>query len=143
MGGGAMPCVFSSSALFEILFLAFRPTRLAISVLPSVVSDGSPGSCTLASPLGLFSFVEERSRFAAGGLPVSKTLFFLLPRWLLSGAVDSPSSPEASRDEGCSWSMVGILVEDGRVEVRFRFPPLEPVDDGDDIVFRDLVLVDG
>jgi hypothetical protein len=28
-----------------------------------------------------------------------------------------------------------VLIEDGRVEVRFRLPALEPADDGEDIIY--------
>lgn len=69
--------------------------------------------------------VDERSRFA-GGLPASVPFFLRL----LSGAVDSPSSPEASRDDAC---IAGGLVEFVSVEVRFRFPALDPPDEGDDM----------
>lgn len=96
MGGGAIICVFSSFSS-EMLFRPFFVTRFAISALPSVVSEGSPGSC---DPLGIFSWVDERNRFA-GGLDASIELPFLCFK-LGSGAVDSPSSPDASRDEFCS-----------------------------------------
>ena len=51
-----------------------------------------------------------------------------------SGAVDSPSSPEASRDEGCNKSIVDDLFADGIVAVLFRFPTPEPAEEGEDIV---------
>lgn len=135
MGGGAMVSGKFSSASLEVLLRPLRPTRLAMSVLPSVVSDGSPGSCKLVIPLGVFSFVEDRSLFA-GGFPPSAPLCFLWLKLPDSGAVDSPSA-DASRDDGWSWSRAAVLIEDGSVEVRFRFPALEPADDGDDIVLAE------
>jgi len=64
--------------------------RSAISVLPSVVSEGSSRSCLLASPLSVFSLLDDLMRFA-GGLPPVKA-----PD---SGAV---FSSDASRDDGCN-----------------------------------------
>jgi len=115
-----------------MLFRGFRPTRFAISVLPSVVSDGSPGSWTLSDPFVIFSCVLDRNLFA-GGLE-SIEFPFLWPTPVDSGAVDSPSSPEASRDEGCNKSIVDDLFADGIVAVLFRFPTLEPADEGEDMV---------
>ena len=100
IGGGAIACVLSSSASFEPLFRPLLPTRLAISVLASVVSDGSPGSCTFVDPLGILSWVDDRNRFAGGFESIE--LPFLELRMPDSGAVDSPSSPDASRDDGCN-----------------------------------------
>jgi hypothetical protein len=97
-----------------------------------VVSDGSPGSWTLSDPFVIFSCVLDRNLFA-GGLVESIEFPFL---WLMpvdSGAVDSPSSPEASRDEGCNRSMVDDLFAEVIVAVLFRFPTLEP-EEGEDIV---------
>lgn len=107
--------------------------RVAISVLPSVVSDGSPGSWGLSDPFVIFSCVLDRNLFA-GGLVESIEFPFLWPRPVDSGAVDSPSSPEASREDGCNRSIVDDLFADGIVAVLFRFPTLEPADEGEDIV---------
>ena len=106
-----------------MLFRPLRPILFAISVLPSVVSEGSPGS----DPLGILSPVDERNRFE-GGLDASIELPFLCFK-LDSGAVDSPSSAEASRDDVCSCTA-------GAASVRFRFPVPEPGDVGDDIVIK-------
>jgi hypothetical protein len=50
-----------------------------------------------------------------------------------SGAVVSPSSPDASLDDGCK------SIAKGFVEVRFLLPVLEPADDGDDIDRKKIV----
>jgi len=115
-----------------MLFRDFRGTRLAISVLPSVVSDGSPGSWILLDPFVIFSCVLDRNLFAGGFESIE--LPFLWPAPVDSGAVDSPSSPEASREEGCNKSIVDDLFVDGIVAVLFRFPTLEPAEEGDDMV---------
>jgi hypothetical protein len=94
-GGGAIVCGFSSST-FEVFFRPFRPIRFAISVLASVVSEGSPGS----DPFGILSPMDERNRFE-GGFDASIELPFLCFK-VDSGAVDEPSSPEASLDDVCS-----------------------------------------
>jgi len=137
IGGGAMETVFSFSAdgswSFEMLFRPFRPMRFAISVLPSVVSDGSPGSSALSFPLGIFSWVPDRNRFA-GGLVESIEFVFLWFKLADSGAVDSPSSPDASRDDGCNWSIAGVVLFDGNVFVLFRLPAFEPAKEGEDMV---------
>lgn len=93
-----------------------------MSVLPSVLSEGSPGS-----PFGIFSCIEDRSLFAAGGLSVEATFLCLV---VLSGAVDSPSSPDASLDEACKLS---ITIE-FFVKVLVLFRLAEPADDGEDIL---------
>ncbi len=51
-----------------VFFRPLRAKRLAISVLPSVVSDGSPGSCAFPAPFVTFSCVDDRNLFG-GGLP--------------------------------------------------------------------------
>jgi hypothetical protein len=53
-----------------------------------------------------------------------------------SGAVDSPSSPEASLDDGCNWSIADGFFDVGMVAVLFRFPTLEPAEEGEDMVFN-------
>jgi hypothetical protein len=100
MGGGAIAWVLSSSASFELLLRPLLPTRLAISVLASVVSEGSPGSSKLVDPLETLSWIDERSRLAGGFESIE--LLFLVLRMPDSAAVVSPSSPDASRDDGCS-----------------------------------------
>lgn len=101
-----------------------------MSVDPSVLSEGSPGS-VLFEPFGTTSFscVDDRNRLEGG--------FFAV----VSGAVDSPpSSPDASLDEGCSWSIAAaFLVADGRVLVLFRLP--DPDDDGEDIWVGTVMLL--
>jgi hypothetical protein len=59
-----------------------------------------------------------------------------------SGAVDSPSSPDASRDEAWSCPCADVfLVEDGKVVVRFLLPALEPADEGEDMIASVFVSV--
>ena len=60
---------------------------------------------------------------------------FLCLLLVASGTAEpAASSPEASRDDGCSKSAVDDLVMlDGRVEVRFRLAIPEPEEDGDDM----------
>jgi hypothetical protein len=66
---------------------------------------------------------------------VSRKPPFLWLKFPDSGAVDSPSSPDASLDEACNCSMPeDLLVDEGRVAVRFRFPEAEPADEGEDIL---------
>jgi hypothetical protein len=103
-------------------------------VLASVVSEGSPGSRMFSEPLDSLSCVDDRN-LLAGGLPESRRPPFLWVKLPDSGAVDSPSSPDASRDDACNCSRAeGLVVDEGRVPVRFRFPEPEPAEDGDDIV---------
>lgn len=113
IGGGAIDCGNLSSSSSSLPFL-FR-TRFSISSDASVLSDGSPGS-----PFGMiiFSCVDDRSRLA-GFLTVD------------SGAVDSPSSPDASRDDACCRGSIERFFE-GMVLVLFRLP--EPADDGEDMM---------
>lgn len=66
----------------------------------------------------IFSCVDDRSRLA-GFLTVD------------SGAVDSPSSPDASRDDACCRGSIERFFE-GMVLVLFRLP--EPADDGEDMM---------
>ena len=133
IGGGAIDCNFSSPASLELLFRPFRAIRSAISVLASVVSEGSSGTCTFSEPFEPLSCVDGRNLLAGGSLE-SRRLPFFWPKMPDSGAVDSPSSPDASRDEACNCSSVeGLTVDEGRV-VRFRFPEPEPGDEGEDIV---------
>jgi hypothetical protein len=86
----------------------------------------------LSDPFVIFSCVLDRILFAGGF--GSYELPFLWPAPMDSGAVDSPSSPEASREEGCSKSIVDDLFVDGKVAVLFRFPTLEPAEEGEDMV---------
>lgn len=59
-------------------------------------------------------------------------MFFFL------GVIDSVSSPEASREDGCCNCSVLVegLMDDESV-VRFLFPAAEPADDGEDITATD------
>lgn len=114
-----MICVLSSSVV-AMLLRPFLETRFSISTLPSVVSDGSPGSL-VSDPFA----VDERNLFA-GGLDASIELPFLC--FKVGSAADSPSSPEASRDDGCNCTA-------GMVFVLFRFP--EPADEGEDIMVKE------
>lgn len=59
--GGAMACVFSSSPSLERLFRPFCLSRFVMSVLASVVSDGSPESGAFSEPLDGLSCVDDRS----------------------------------------------------------------------------------
>lgn len=128
-----MDCNFSSLASLELLFRPFRAIRSAISVLASVVSEGSPGSCKFSESFDTLSCVDARNLLEGGSLE-STWLPFFWPNLPDSGAVDSPSSPDASREEACNCSSVeGLAVDEGRV-VLFRFPEPEPRDDGEDIV---------
>jgi len=104
--------------------------RLAMSVLPSVVSDGSPGS-----PFAAFSeFVDDLRRLLGGFVASSELADFLCLELLDSGAVDSPSSPDASREDGCIRSTAeGFFIAAESVVVLFLLPALELADDGEDI----------
>lgn len=65
----------------------------------------------------------------------SRRLPFFRLMLLDSGAVDSPSSADASRDEACNCSIAEVfLVDEARVAVRFRFPAPVPGDEGEDII---------
>ena len=74
----------------------------------------------------------DRNLFAGGFESIELPFLWLAP--VDSGAVDSPSSPEASREEGCNKSIVDDLFVDGIVAVLFRFPTLEPAEEGEDMV---------
>lgn len=61
---------------------------------------------------------------------------FLCLMVVVSGAVDSPSSPDASREDACSWSLLDGVFEDVvRAVFRFLLVAFEPADDGEDIVW--------
>jgi hypothetical protein len=88
-------------------------------MLASVVSDGSPGSSllidrpTVAFPFRLVSesAVKKdrvRARFEGGIFDASTADrgFLCLPDEVAGAADSSPSSPEASREEGCKRSVV-------------------------------------
>lgn len=124
------------------LVVVLRLLRDAISVLASVVSDGSPGSSLLMSGMTLpssaaCSVTTEllRGRFDGGLLPSGDTSVFL-GLWLtVSGTAESAaSSPEASRDDGWRRSAVeDFLAVEPRVEARLRLAVPEPDDEGEDI----------
>ena len=120
------------------LLVSFVPLALAsISSLSSVVSDDSPGSSIAASSLISSSFCalsapRVRRRFdclAGVSLAVPD-----LPRFVVRVGKSSASSPEASREDGCSRSAVddfkGPLPSDA---ARLRFVELD-LAEGDDIV---------
>ena len=125
--------LFSDCSLLSELLL-FRVERVAISVLASVVSDGSPGSSLLMlaiplpTQLSLVALDRVRGRLA-GGLEESIEAedFLCLVVVLERVAESSASSPEASREEGCSKSF-GTEVG---AALRFRLPVSE--EDGEDI----------
>ena len=141
IGGGGIArfsVPFSFSLVISEGFLPLRPTLSAISTLASVVSLGSPGSAAdwlLASAMALAR--SELARCLLGGwadrddeVALSSCFrFWSLPD---SGAVVSPSSPEASRDDGCRagsiMSKLGSVVEG-----RFRLPEWVDEDAGEDI----------
>jgi hypothetical protein len=124
MGGGGMDIwltVSFAAGPLPALRLPLRATRSAMSMLASVVSLGSPGSTDATWSLFALelSVGAVRSEFA-------RCLLWLCGSSRLdSGAVVSPSSAEASRDEFCSiWS---IRVSSGTVLfvgmlLRLRFP---------------------
>lgn len=112
-----------------------------MSVLASVVSEGSPGSsCWM---LGIAMPLLEAPSLAAldrvlgrllGGLleSLDGADFLCLPLAEFCAVESSASSPDASRDDGC-WSSAteDFFITVGKVELRFRFP--DPEDDGEDI----------
>ena len=115
-----------------------------MSVLASVVSEGSPGSSLLmlgtTSPLPVACSVAATERVLGrfmGGLieswdGVAFLCLLLVGIW---AAESSASSPEASREDGCWRSAVeDFLIALWSVVFRFRFP--EPEDDGDDMMTR-------
>ncbi len=125
-------------SLKRVGFLPLRETRSAMSMLASVVSLGSPGSAmwsTCAWACSRTEAAEARSELArwrlAGLEPVavSDLRCVSLP---VSGAVVSPSSPEASREEGCSSGLSSIMAELAVVE-RFRLPAWDELE-GEDIL---------
>ena len=109
-----------------------------MSLLATVVSEGSPGS-SFAAPLAvgtLPSPEDLRTRFGGGTVPaVSIELCFLDLFDGTAGPVDSSaSSPDASRDDGWRRSVVDDLgMSSGRPweGLRLRFPAWE---DGDDML---------
>lgn len=130
-----MDLALSSSVSLPRLVL-FLATRSAISVLPSVVSEGSPGSFRSSAPFAedLSVLVEDLILLLGGAFGSVELGVFLCFIATVSGAVDSPSSPEASRDDACSWSLLsGFFNEEVSVVLRFRLATLEPAEDGEDI----------
>ena len=121
--------------------MLLRFDRFAMSVLASVVSDGSPGSSLLMLVPDTPSFetlsasIVDRvlGRLAGGFIPSTIAVDFFGLKFVLLGAAESPaSSPEASREEGWSRSAVeDWAIDFERVDARFRFP--EPEDDGEDM----------
>lgn len=98
-----LPAALLAAALpLRVLFLE---TRSAMSTLASVVSLGSPGSTEASAALseelllprwrllgGCCELLESALRWPCEGAPED------------SGAVVSPSSPDASRDSAWSWA---------------------------------------
>lgn len=74
-----------------------RPTRASMSTLASVVSLGSPGSATFSAETSAERPELLRNLLGFGPLPA----LLRSCRRLGSGPAVSPSSLEASRDEGC------------------------------------------
>lgn len=118
LNGGGIPLPSCSLPDCAVLLLALRGfDRLAMSVLASVVSDGSPGSSLLI--LGILDAAwalvcsaevtldRVRGRLAGGTIDesVDAIPFLCLPMVAAVGvkgaAESSASSPEASRDDGC------------------------------------------
>lgn len=140
--GGGMARPSSILALVPGV-LSLRLVRVAMSVLASVVSDGSPGSSLsilgpMISPDKGSAAALERvlGRFAGGLADSIDSEAFLCLRLVVNCAVESSaSSPEASRDEGWRRSTVdGCSATPGNTEFLFRLP--EPEDDGEDIIRR-------
>lgn len=142
IGGGAiaavvlllvmlLPLALASPPLLDVNFrLPLRVTRSAISTLASVVSLGSPGSrAWVWWPIALAAVElggswSELARWRLLGCALEDESVFL---WALaavrldSGAVVSPSSPEASRDSFWIvwfWSMSRVA----DMLLRLRFP---------------------
>lgn len=113
-----------------------------MSLLATVVSEGSPGS-SFAAPLAvgtLPSPEDLRTRFGGGTEPAASIEDCFLGLFDgAAGLVDSSaSSPDASRDDGCRRSVVDDLgMSSGRAweGLRLRFPAIE---DGDDILNTNL-----
>lgn len=95
-----------------------------MSLLATVVSEGSPGSSLWTGPSPLVTVEASpellRARFDDGAL--SLVCFFDLLGVALAGPVESsPSSPDASREDG--WSSVVLDWGTGRWEaLRLRLP---------------------
>lgn len=116
--------------------------RFAISVLASVVSEGSPGSSFwmlgMAAPLPVIALSavtvdRVRGRFA-GGWAVSIEVAAFLCLEPEGGPVTSVvSSPEASRDEGWRRSVVEFFIARG-IAFLLRLP--DPEEEGEDITER-------
>ena len=141
IGGGAiaaelLPLVLPSPILADTdLRLPLRDTRSAISTLASVVSLGSPGSAAWAPITAAASAAAGWSELARWRLLGGWLLAAELGLWaavrLDSGAVVSPSSPDASRDSvWITWSISNALA----VLLRLRFPALCDDEFGDDMV---------
>lgn len=150
---GFIPRSFStlpSSPAFPLLLLVVLPLRSSacrsISSLSSVVEDGSPGSSLLMpgastlKPLLLeltlmvvaAAAARVRGRLFGGASLESTELADFLCLEVRDGD-PAASSPEASRDEGCSRSMFEDLRRsEGIWLVRFLLAE-EPVEEGDDM----------
>lgn len=117
-------------------------------MLASVVSDGSPGSSLLIAAaeagmplcvpvLMVESPVRVRARFTAGALVDAASgkaeNFFCVPSEVSATVESSPSSPDASREDGCMKSAVddfgGLAAR--WVELRLRL--LRLLEDAEDI----------
>ena len=135
-----MYCGFpSSSLILSNVLLSFE--RLAMSVLASVVSDGSPGSsfwmlgtgAPLIVGFSLTAADRVRARFEGGLAESTDVAVVFLCLELEVGAVDSSaSSPDASREEGCRRSTVEDFILLAPEIALLRF--VDPVDEGEDIV---------
>lgn len=122
---------FSSSTSLDTLFRALRPTLSAMSTLASVVSLGSPGSATLLL-LPLSRTRSELARCLLLGFKLVPLVVRLVCRDD-SGAVVSPSSPEASREDVCCRAPSCKLRSATAAAFLLRLPLWEDPD-GDDIV---------
>jgi len=162
IGGGAiaaavllltipLPLALASPPLLDAVDfrLPLRVTRSAISTLASVVSLGSPGSrAWVCWPIALALVVVElgaswseleRWRLLGWEVLEDESVFLWAPApaaavvRLDSGAVVSPSSPEASRDSFWMvwfWSMSSVA----DVLLRLRFPAPWAAGFGDDML---------
>lgn len=107
-----------------------------MSLLGVVVSDGSPGSWLDFASVAPLETDDVRARLAAGTAPpvaAGADVFgcCCLPGDGIAEPVDSspPSSPEASRDEGCRKSGLGTCTDKVWDALRLRLPEAEIGDD--------------
>ena len=139
--GDSIYCGLPSSSL-TLSGPLFNFDRLAISVLASVVSEGSPGSSfwilgaaatPLPAKLSAVTFDRVRGLLAGGCVESTEVTAFLCLMAAGGVVTSAASSPEASLEEGCNRSAVElILIRSAGSTFRLRLP--EPEDDGEDIV---------